>query len=124
MGLEAIGMKKAALWSPGPNQEVIGVERKETGWIVSINNEKVRLYARVGAASIAARDRKQDGYDAIITLMPWERFLKLSPRPMRWRGRRRSIPIRTLANILAASDVGRPPSSRHSRSRVYQPPPR
>jgi TnpA family transposase len=39
-------------------------------------NEKVRLYARVGAALIAARDSKQDGYDAILALMPWERFLK------------------------------------------------
>ncbi len=37
-------------------------------------NEKVRLYARVGAALIAARDNKQDAYGAIIALMPWERF--------------------------------------------------
>jgi TnpA family transposase len=37
-------------------------------------NEKVRLYARVGAALIAARDDKQDAYDAIIALLPWERF--------------------------------------------------
>ena len=28
-------------------------------------NEKVRLYARVGAALIAARDNKQDAFDAI-----------------------------------------------------------
>jgi TnpA family transposase len=37
-------------------------------------NEKVRLYARVGAALIAARGNKQDAYGAIIALMPWERF--------------------------------------------------
>lgn len=37
-------------------------------------NEKVHLYARVGAALIAARDAKQDAYDAIIALMPWEKF--------------------------------------------------
>ena len=37
-------------------------------------NDKVRLYARVGAALIAGRDDKQDGYDAIIALMPWEKF--------------------------------------------------
>ena len=37
-------------------------------------NEKVRLYARVGAALIAARDDKQDAYNAIIALMPWEKF--------------------------------------------------
>ena len=37
-------------------------------------NEKVRLFARVGAALITARNDKQDGYDAIIALMPWEKF--------------------------------------------------
>ena len=37
-------------------------------------NEKVRLYARVGAALIAARDGKQDAYGAIATVIPWERF--------------------------------------------------
>jgi hypothetical protein len=34
-------------------------------------NEKVRLYARVGTALIAARDSKQDPYDAITTVIPW-----------------------------------------------------
>ena len=37
-------------------------------------NEKVRLYARVGAALIAARDGKQDAFDAIAAVIPWERF--------------------------------------------------
>ena len=37
-------------------------------------NEKVRLYARVGAALIAARDDKQDAFDAITAVIPWERF--------------------------------------------------
>ena len=37
-------------------------------------NEKVRLYARVGAALIAARDDKQDAYGAIAAVIPWERF--------------------------------------------------
>jgi TnpA family transposase len=37
-------------------------------------NEKVRLYARVGAALIAARNDKQDAYGAIATVIPWERF--------------------------------------------------
>ena len=37
-------------------------------------NEKVRLYARVGAALIAARDDKQDPFDAITAVIPWERF--------------------------------------------------
>jgi hypothetical protein len=38
-------------------------------------NEKVRLYARVGAALIAARDNKQDPFDAITAVIPWDRFL-------------------------------------------------
>ena len=37
-------------------------------------NEKVRLYARVGAALIAARDDKQDAYGAITAVIPWEQF--------------------------------------------------
>ena len=38
------------------------------------NNEKVRLYARVGAALIAAHDGKQDAFGAIATVIEWERF--------------------------------------------------
>src|SRR5438270_1015846 len=37
-------------------------------------NEKVRLYARVGAALIAAREVNQDPFDAITTVIPWDRF--------------------------------------------------
>lgn len=37
-------------------------------------NEKVRLYARVGAALTTARDGKRDAYDAIAKVIPWERF--------------------------------------------------
>jgi len=37
-------------------------------------NEKVRLYARVGAALIAAREAGQDPFEAIATVIPWERF--------------------------------------------------
>ncbi|MGH8164152.1 MAG: Tn3 family transposase, partial [Rhodanobacteraceae bacterium] len=37
-------------------------------------NEKVRLYARVGAALIAARDGKRDAYGAIAAVIPWGRF--------------------------------------------------
>ena len=37
-------------------------------------NEKVRLYARVGAALIAAREAGQDPFEAITTVIPWERF--------------------------------------------------
>jgi TnpA family transposase len=37
-------------------------------------NEKVRLYARVGTALIAAREGGQDPYEAITTVVPRERF--------------------------------------------------
>lgn len=37
-------------------------------------NEKVRLYARVGAALIAAHDGKEDAFEALTRVIPWERF--------------------------------------------------
>ena len=37
-------------------------------------NEKVRLYAQVGAALIAARETGQDAFEAIGTVIPWDRF--------------------------------------------------
>ena len=37
-------------------------------------NEKVRLYARVGAAVIAAREAEQDAFDATTAVLPWDRF--------------------------------------------------
>ena len=37
-------------------------------------NEKVRLYARIGAALIAARDGEEDAFSAITSVMAWERF--------------------------------------------------
>lgn len=37
-------------------------------------NDKVRLYARLGTALIAARAGKQDAFDAIIAVVSWERF--------------------------------------------------
>lgn len=39
-------------------------------------NEKVRLYARVGAALITAQTDKQDAFGAITAVIPWERFCK------------------------------------------------
>ena len=39
-------------------------------------NEKVRLYARVGAALIAAQTDQQDAFGAIRSVIPWERFCK------------------------------------------------
>ena len=37
-------------------------------------NEKVRLYARVGAILIAARSGEADPFSAITSVIPWERF--------------------------------------------------
>lgn len=37
-------------------------------------NDEVRLYARVGAALIAARESKQDAFGAIAGVISWERF--------------------------------------------------
>jgi Domain of unknown function (DUF4158) len=39
-------------------------------------NEKVRLYASVGAALIAAQIKKQDAFGAITNVISWERFCK------------------------------------------------
>ena len=37
-------------------------------------NEKVRLYARIGTALIAAREAKRDAFDAIAAVLSWDRF--------------------------------------------------
>jgi TnpA family transposase len=37
-------------------------------------NEKVRLYAKIGKALIASRDEKSDPFDAIASVMTWDRF--------------------------------------------------
>jgi hypothetical protein len=37
-------------------------------------NEKVRLYARVGAALITAHDDEQDAFGVITAVISWERF--------------------------------------------------
>jgi hypothetical protein len=37
-------------------------------------NEKVRLYARVGTALIAAREAGQNPFETITAVIPWERF--------------------------------------------------
>mgnify|MGYP001806254164 FL=1 len=38
-------------------------------------NEKVRLYAEVGKALIAAKESGDDAFEAIGTVIPWDRFL-------------------------------------------------
>ena len=37
-------------------------------------NEKVRLYARVGAALIEAHEGREDPFEAITAVIPWDRF--------------------------------------------------
>jgi hypothetical protein len=81
-------------------------------------NEKVRLYARVGAALIAARDNKQDAFDAITAESPGTASSRPSRRPRRWRVRKSSMPTRCSARSMPASAVGLQLSSMHSSSRV------
>ena len=84
-------------------------------------NEKVRLYARVGAALIAARDNKQDPFDAITAVIPWDRFLATVAEAGRWRGRKSLIPTRCSVNTMPASAVGLRLSSMPSSSKVCRP---
>ncbi len=39
-------------------------------------NEKVRLYARLGRALIAARETGEDPYGALESVLPWDRYVK------------------------------------------------
>ena len=87
-------------------------------------NEKVRLYARVGAALIAAREAKQDAYDAIadgdsVGAVPRDR--------RRGRGAGAAGGVRTSrrwASTMPAFGAGRRLSWRRSTSRACRPPPR
>ncbi len=45
-------------------------------------NDKVRLFARVGDALIAAHDKKQDAFGAIETVIPWKRTRSHPPPPV------------------------------------------
>jgi hypothetical protein len=64
-------------------------------------NDKVRLFARVGAALITGRNNQQDGYEAIIALMPWESFARVSPKRQSWRDRRNLTLTRTSTSTTA-----------------------
>ena len=88
-------------------------------------NEKVRLYARVGAALIAARDGKQDAYGAIAAVIPWERF-RTTRRRSRGAGAAGGVrhATRSSASTMPASAAGRPPSWTRSTSRACPPAPR
>ena len=87
-------------------------------------NEKVRLYARVGAALITAQTDKQDAFGAITAVIPWERFCKTVAEAEHWPGRKNLTPSRTWESTMPVSDAGHPRSSRHSNSRAYQHRPR
>ncbi|MHB8599895.1 MAG: Tn3 family transposase [Ktedonobacteraceae bacterium] len=53
-------------------------ERKQVEYLQKSRkaiNEKVRLYARVGKALIAAKQETQDAYQAIESVLTWERFI-------------------------------------------------
>ena len=81
-------------------------------------NEKVRLYARVGAALIAARDGKQDAYGAIAAVIPWERFRTTVARS-RGAGAAGGVrhATRSSASTMPASAAGRRPFLRRVRLR-------
>jgi len=66
-------------------------------------NEKVRLYARLGAALIAACDNKQDAFDAITAVIPWDRFLASVKEAEALARRKNSMPTRCLASTMPAS---------------------
>ena len=87
-------------------------------------NEKVGLYARVGAALIAAREAGSDPFEAITTIIPWESFRAASPKQKRSRARKTSIPTRFCASITPRCGAGRRPSSPPSPFRASPLPPR
>jgi hypothetical protein len=79
-------------------------------------NEKVRLYANVGAALITARSSEKSAYDAIASVIPWEKFLtsvaeaEALARP------------ETLVIATSAFGVGHRHFSKHFRSRAFRQP--
>jgi hypothetical protein len=87
-------------------------------------NEKVRLYARVGTALIAAREAGQDPFEAIAAVIPWERFRASVAEAGRWRARRTSIPTRGWASTMPRCAAGHRRFSLPSPFRAGRPPPR
>ena len=84
-------------------------------------NEKVRLYARVGAALIAARDNKQDPFDAITAVIPWDRFLATVAQAEALARSEEFDASRCSASTMPASAVGLRLSLMRSSSRVCRP---
>jgi hypothetical protein len=84
-------------------------------------NDKVRLYARVGAALITAQESKQDPFDAIAAVIPWERFRASVAEAECSHDRRNSIRTRCWASITPACGAGRRPFSPPFPFRAYQP---
>ena len=83
-------------------------------------NEKVRLYARIGAALITAREGKRTPITRSPRLFRGSGSAPRLPKPKRWRVRRSSTPSRTLASTMPASAAGRRPSWTCSTSRAYR----
>ena len=87
-------------------------------------NEKVRLYARVGAALIAAREDRQDPFEAIAAVIPWERFRASVAEAETLARPEEFDSYRCLASIMPACGAGRRHSSPPSASRASRRAPR
>lgn len=84
-------------------------------------NEKVRLYARIGTALIAAHDSKQDAFDAIATVIPWDRVRTTVAEAEALARSEEFDAYQMLGEHYAGTDAGHPRSSTHSPSRACQP---
>jgi hypothetical protein len=84
-------------------------------------NEKVRLYARVGTALIAARDKKEDAFDAITAVIPWDRFRASVAEAEALARSEEFDSYQMLGEHYAGCDAGHRLSSPHSPSRACRP---
>jgi hypothetical protein len=81
-------------------------------------DEKIRLYARVGAALISAREAKRDAFDAIAAGLPRDRFRETGTETESLARSRSSTPTRCWVSIMLASDAGLQPSLPPSPSKA------
>jgi len=69
-------------------------------------------------ALIAAREGKQNAFDAITKVLPWERFCSTVAEAEARRAQTNSMPTRCWASTMLASAGGRQLSSRRSRGEI------
>jgi hypothetical protein len=85
-------------------------------------NEKVRLYARIGAALISAHDGEQDAFGAITSVIEWERFCTTVAEAEALARPETFDAFQKLTEHYAGVRRWSPASWRRSRSRAYQRP--